>query len=194
MYIAVIRVAGHQRRRRPVDSSMYQLPAHPAYRLFARWVWRRRTTAGNPSSEPSLSVNSRGLKLVPLPQQCLGKGAGWQLHQGTPPVSMQYWTKFVQPGSASPHNMAFPHLMSMLRRTRLLRAEHSAPSTRKRPNSSRSPLPMSSFPSVVFPALASQEFSLTNAQPMLGRSFGAGFCLTSTLEQSVNLFAIYLFV
>ncbi|KRZ83411.1 hypothetical protein T08_15828, partial [Trichinella sp. T8] len=69
-----------------------------------------------------------------------------------------------------------------------LTAQHGLPALNE------SPLPMSSFPSVVFPALASQEFSLTNAQPMLGRSFGAGFCLTSTLEQSVNLFAIYLFV
>ncbi|KRX52773.1 hypothetical protein T09_9461 [Trichinella sp. T9] len=73
----------------------------------------------------------------------------------------------------------------MLRRTRLLRAEHSAPSTRERPHSFRSPSPLSGFPSVVFPAPASLRFSLTNAQPMLGCSFGAGSRLISTLEPSV---------
>ncbi|KRZ69653.1 hypothetical protein T10_162 [Trichinella papuae] len=80
--------------------------------------------------------------------------------------------------------MAFPHRRRTPLRARLPCGEHSAPSTRERPHSSRSPSPVSGFPSVVSSLPASQAFGVTNAQPMPSRLFGADSRSISTFEPS----------
>ncbi|KRY65483.1 hypothetical protein T4A_10176 [Trichinella pseudospiralis] len=91
---------------------------------------------------------------------------------------MQCFTRLVRPKSVSPREMAFPHFRRMLRRTLLLRPEHSAPSTRARVQSSdqSTPAPTSDL---TLCGLA------TTAQPMLGCPPQDGSCWILTFEPSV---------
>ncbi|XP_003369107.1 conserved hypothetical protein [Trichinella spiralis] len=94
---------------------------------------------------------------------------------------MRCFTRLVRPRSASPRKMAFPHFQSMLRRALLLFAEHSAPSTRARVQSSG--------PSVPAPASGATLRGLaTTAQPMLACRHGMGRARSSPSNRPSWLF------
>ncbi|KRX59690.1 hypothetical protein T09_4727 [Trichinella sp. T9] len=82
---------------------------------------------------------------------------------------MRCWTRHVRPRSASLHEIA-----EMLPRVRLLRAEHSVPSTRARSHVPISPLSVSCPSSPVSLSGTSQGIGFIRAHPMLGCAAWAG--------------------
>ncbi|KRY22773.1 hypothetical protein T12_168 [Trichinella patagoniensis] len=100
---------------------------------------------------------------------------------------MRCWTRFVRLRSASPHEMAFPHLRSKMRRSRGFRAEHSALATRARSQASSCTLSVSGPSHTVSSSGTSRGLAVIQAHPMPERVTGAGSWTIRTLEPSVMI-------